>query len=118
MSQEPHSLLRRIPQVDALLKTAQGQALSSQYSQQLVTQTLREILEEVRKRIRSGQTCVPAQAELLSACEERVSESLQTQKPVVINATGILLHTNLGRAPLATQAAQAALDAATRYSML
>jgi L-seryl-tRNA(Ser) seleniumtransferase len=118
MSQEPHNLLRRIPQVDALLKTAQGQALSSQYSQQLVAQTLREILEEVRKRIRSGQTCVPAHAELLSACEERVSKSLQTQKPVVINATGILLHTNLGRAPLATQAAQAALDAATRYSSL
>ncbi|MGI6724672.1 MAG: L-seryl-tRNA(Sec) selenium transferase [Christensenellales bacterium] len=118
MSHELHNLLRRIPQVDALLQTAQGQALSSQYSQQLVARTLREILEKTRERILNGQSFVPTQAELLLACAERISEGFQTRKPVVINATGILLHTNLGRAPMAKRAAKAALDAATCYSTL
>lgn len=118
MTIKQSSLLRKIPQVDVLLHTQKGQELSNQYSQGLVSKALREALGQLRDEILKGRDEMPTEEALMNACQVFLEDLLASQKPVVINATGVLLHTNLGRAPMAKSAAQAAYEAAMHYTTL
>lgn len=118
MTENLADLLRRIPQVNAVLVTPEARALGERYSPALVARVLREKLEELRRELMAGRGEVPEPGALAEACEARLKALFQTQKPVVINATGILLHTNLGRAPMARRAAEAAKEAALNYCAL
>lgn len=118
MSSDQSKRLRALPKVDSLLNHPQANALSKQYSQGLVVQGLRELLEEARQALLSGKDVEINQETLLHVCEKRLSCMFVSQKPAVINASGILLHTNLGRAPMAKAAAQAAYEAAINYTPL
>ena len=113
-------LLRQLPAVDKWLVSENGSALSAEFSAAEVTEVMREHLARVRRNLGNGLTELPdfrgpqyaalMRAELL----ERRLPSLRR----AINATGIVLHTNLGRAPLAAEAVEA-MEAATRgYSNL
>ncbi len=78
---------------------------------------LRSVLTEARARLNEDPTAVPTAAELLAAAGGRLEESVRETLFPVINATGVVIHTNLGRAPLAPEAV-AAMQAAAGYSNL
>jgi L-seryl-tRNA(Ser) seleniumtransferase len=113
-----NDLLRALPAVDSLLNGDNGTALVEAYGREPVVATLRDVLDSVRKQLRAGDV-VPADDDSILA---RVGEHLQraflsTLRPV-INATGVIIHTNLGRAPLSEAAQQAIIEAAASYSTL
>jgi L-seryl-tRNA(Ser) seleniumtransferase len=107
--------LRHLPSVDKLL--AQASPLIESYGRSLTTDAIRSILDEARSSIRSGGT-PPDQSELLRRISNRLREWTQVRPQSVINATGVIIHTNLGRAPLSQEAITAMMAAAASYSDL
>jgi L-seryl-tRNA(Ser) seleniumtransferase len=107
--------LRSLPSVDKLL--AQTSLLIETYGRSLTTEAIRSGLEEARSIIRSGGT-PPDQTELLQRVADRLQEWTQSRPRPVINATGVIIHTNLGRAPLSQEAIAAMMAAASSYSDL
>jgi L-seryl-tRNA(Ser) seleniumtransferase len=107
--------LRQLPSVDALL--AQASPLIETYGRSLTTDAIRSVLDEARSSIRAGGT-PPDRAELLPRASDRLHEWTQSRPRAVINATGVIIHTNLGRAPLSQEAITAMTTAAAGYSDL
>jgi L-seryl-tRNA(Ser) seleniumtransferase len=111
--------LRDLPPVQKLLESPVADALCTAYGRTSITNALRGILAALRTQIAAGTLDkIPDAATLLA----RAGEQLQTRsRPGLrraINATGILLHTNLGRAPLAAEAIAAVADVARGYCNL
>src|SRR6266446_824575 len=121
VSNEQAELLRQIPSVDELLLQPRLAALSNRVDRGVVVEVARAVLADLRTRIAgdSNWSAVALNAasveELFSAEVERIlSRSLQP----VINATGVILHTNLGRAPLPEAVVDEFRRTATQYSNL
>jgi L-seryl-tRNA(Ser) seleniumtransferase len=121
VSAEQAELLRQIPSVDELLAQPRLAALSKRVDRNLVVEVARAVLGDLRARIAGdlNWTAVSLDAasveELISIQVERIlSRSLQP----VINATGVILHTNLGRAPLPETVVDEFRRSATQYSNL
>jgi L-seryl-tRNA(Ser) seleniumtransferase len=109
--------LRRLPSVDKLLQSEAAQALVQAYSHKLVVEGFRQALDVARQTIFAGEPAA-SHAELISLAKEILRKQLQPTLRPVINATGVIIHTNLGRA-LLSSAARAAMDQAARnYSNL
>ena len=104
-----HGALRSLPRVDDLLR--EGDALVRRFGRPLVTQALRSVLDEARAQIRAG-----GRAPDVGQTLDRAADALERSRPdalrPVVNATGVVVHTNLGRAPLSQRAMQALHDAA------
>ena len=109
--------LRLLPSVDELLNSAVGQGLIQRYSRSMTLRTVRSILVYVRNDIRDGANC-PSFEELLARVEQTLSRDQQPHLRPVINATGVIINTNLGRAPLSQAALQAVQHVAGGYSNL
>ncbi|HET7403875.1 MAG TPA: L-seryl-tRNA(Sec) selenium transferase [Usitatibacter sp.] len=111
---------RRIPSVDRLLAVAEVQALCERYGRRHTVAALREELTALRERLRNGEAFDPARdvTRLASRLRSTLDARRQSSLVPVINATGVVLHTNLGRAPLAPAALRAVLAVAGRYSNL
>ncbi len=114
-------MLRQIPSVDELLAQPRLMALSKRVNRSLVVEVARAVLADLRGRIAedSNWTAISLDGasveELISAQVEKIlSRSLQP----VINATGVILHTNLGRAPLPESVVDEFRRSATQYSNL
>lgn len=121
LSAEKAQLLRQIPSVDELLNGARLSTLSSSVDRQLVVEVTRAALAELRERITGTHPIriLPLRREELeSAIADEVERILSHSLVPVINATGVILHTNLGRAPLLSAAAEEIRRSATRYSNL
>ncbi len=103
--------LRDLPSVDALLRTGAGEALVGEHGRQAVVATLRDVLAEARA---AGE--IPAQEGLLETTARRLGRP-PSLRPV-LNATGVIIHTNLGRAPLAKVAIERVGEVAAGYSTL
>src|SRR5438477_3681330 len=121
ISAEQAELLRQIPSIDELLAQPRLAALSRRVDRNLVVEVARAVLADLRSRIAgdSNWTALGLNAasveELISNEVERIlSRSLQP----VINATGVILHTNLGRAPLTEAVVDEFRRSATHYSNL
>ncbi|MBP1687007.1 MAG: L-seryl-tRNA selenium transferase [Deltaproteobacteria bacterium] len=104
--------LRALPSVDRVLRTAEAQAALARFGHRYVTDSVRTILDQLRQGLTTGAVAVPPPAEEVMAAALAHMEASQrlTMRPVV-NATGVVLHTNLGRALLADAAVQAVLQA-------
>ena len=122
------SPLRALPSVDLLLRTPAAQALKSEIGAERLSLLARRVTNELRTELLSK----PAESrpqdgfnglreKLIGEAEKRLTDLHQSQKASgltrVINATGVVLHTNLGRAPLSA-AAKRAIEAATGYCSL
>ena len=125
LQQEAGSGLRAIPSVDELLGRPRLVALSEQSGRALVTQVVRDVLAQLRVQLKTdpAQRNQPGAATLeLPQLESRViaevERILAPSLRRVINATGVVLHTNLGRAPLSPAAAAQIAETATHYSNL
>lgn len=114
MSDNP---FRKLPAVTALLETPALQALSGAYSHEQILDGARREIDELRQGLVRGEELdghVDAEA-VAARVVQRLDREVRPLLREVINATGILLHTNLGRAPVAEQAARAAYEAARGY---
>jgi L-seryl-tRNA(Ser) seleniumtransferase len=105
--------LRALPSVHQVLDQAEAQALVAAHGRALVLFAVQRTLDEERT---SGAIADPATR--LARIETLVRDLRRPRLRPVINATGVVLHTNLGRAPLPARAAQAAANIAGRYSTL
>lgn len=109
--------LRRLPSVDALLQADVTRALREAHPRQLVVEALRSALTAARTTISEG-CAAPSAADLAAQAESELAGTLRTSLRRVINATGVIVHTNLGRAPL-SDATIAAMEVVARgYSSL
>ena len=111
------SRLRSIPSVESLLQHPGLAPLAARAPRPVVVAAVRETLAEVRESLRKGGSgSVVAPDELAARARARAEAALRPSLRPVINATGIVLHTNLGRAPLPDAAVEAVLKAARGYS--
>lgn len=120
---ESHSgALAQLPAVGRLLETAPFRSLADAFGRPLVTAALRTEISDLRRAVRKA--VVPAgfsrdpETWLAAAVESRLERAAGPELRRVINATGVVVHTNLGRAPLSERAAQAVFRAASAYSDL
>lgn len=108
--------LRAIPSVDQLLRTEAGMELRSSVGITRLTTIARQVTEEMRRQIQSADLPEQSKDELLGEAVEKLQAicKRETGSAIhrVINATGVILHTNLGRAPLSDEARHAVLEAA------
>lgn len=109
--------LRRLPGVDRLLQEEAVEALEARWGHELTVDALRAVLEAARQSIRAGQEA-PAAAVLAEEAEAWLADQLRPTLRPAINATGIIVHTNLGRAPLSDEARAAMNAVAAGYSNL
>jgi L-seryl-tRNA(Ser) seleniumtransferase len=121
LSPDQADLLRQIPSVDELLAQPRLASLAKRVDRSLLLEVTRSTLAALRAKIAGDtQTLVltldtaSLEEHITSAVEQILSRSLQP----VINATGVILHTNLGRAPLTEAAIEEFRRTATQYSNL
>ena len=118
----PAGLYRKLPGVDELLREAGVAALASEEGQSAVADSCRAVLDRLREEISAGRLDAAgvdlALSGMANAVERQLRENLSYSLRPVINATGVILHTNLGRAPLAVSALEHIRETAGTYSNL
>src|SRR5690242_7967097 len=127
ISAEQSELLRQIPSVDELMAQPRLAELSKRVDRSLVVEVARTVLDDLRARItRQGATAILAEISPVAcdaaSLEERITAMVErilaSSLLPVINATGVILHTNLGRAPLTEGVVDEFRRTATQYSNL
>src|SRR5436190_1038358 len=108
---------RAIPSVERLLQAPAGAALAARWRREHVVETTRAVLEEIRRAAGDG-TAVPPADEVLRRVAVRLEAAAAPRLVRVVNASGVVLHTNLGRAPLAEEAIAALVGAARHAANL
>lgn len=107
--------LRDLPSMTKLLDAPALVAARERHPQAVITSAARAALDSLRTKLTSGETVAISvdalAAEIVAALDSQTAPALRT----VINATGVVLHTNLGRSPLHEDAARAAYEAARGY---
>ncbi len=111
---------RGIPSVDALLASSEFESILKEFPRQLVVRVTRMVIEEIRNSLLAGEEDIDPDGLAYYARTVLIRLGQETMPSLrgVINATGVVLHTNLGRAPLAEVAADAMAAAARSYSNL
>jgi L-seryl-tRNA(Ser) seleniumtransferase len=108
---------RQLPAVHEVLATGEAKQLLLRHAPDLVTGAVRAELDALRQRLRDGEVLngeVDADT-VAASVAARLTKELRPKLQAVINATGIILHTNLGRAPIPEAAAEAARQAGRGY---
>jgi L-seryl-tRNA(Ser) seleniumtransferase len=112
------NLLRKIPKVDKFLEDEELKKILNDKPRFFLLKATREVLEETRNEIKSGKLKSVDEKELKEKVKERLQVLLQPKLKKVINATGVIIHTNLGRAPIGEEVAQHLKEIITGYSNL
>jgi len=115
-------LFRKLPSVDELVRTPPVAALAASQGVAVVTDAARAVVDRLREEISSGlldeQALDLAVSGVAEAIEEQLRRAHRFSLRSVINATGVILHTNLGRAPLAEAAIDHIRETSATYSNL
>ena len=113
-------LFRELPSVDELLRRDGVRSLAHQFGHAETVEAARKFIEELRGRIAADSldeaALTSSVEDAAAAIERRLQESLSYSLRPVINGTGVILHTNLGRAPLGEAALQHVMEVARGYS--
>lgn len=109
--------LRRLPSVSSLLQIPEIEVLLADFGHELVVEAIRDTLVRTRDAIVAGAPC-PSTAELVRQIGLTLYAWLRPSLRPVVNATGVVIHTNLGRAPLSARARRAMEYVAKGYSNL
>ena len=111
--------LKKLPQVDEVLRSTQGHPARESLPRGLLAQAAREVIEEIRQGVLEGRvTDVPSLEDLSNRVLARAVTRLSPVQCRVINATGVVLHTNLGRAVLSRKVLEDVLGRVRGYSLL
>ena len=111
--------LRGLPSVEKLLQTQLAAELIASYGRPLTLQAIRSALDEVRRRVsKSSEATLPDREILLTQAASLLQLWTAPTLLPVINASGVILHTNLGRAPLSNAAIQSMVAVSRGYSNL
>jgi len=111
------SELQDLPSLDTLLKQDQASALISRFGRELTVKALRYSLDSFRSAIKDG-ALSPSHNSIFECAENLLNEWLKPSLVPVINASGVILHTNLGRAPLSEETITAMQTVSSSYSTL
>lgn len=112
-SETTTSLLRQIPSVDRLIQAAAGEEGKSPIASEYLTLVARDVQTEARNRIRAGEALHSDHVEDLM--RQRLGKLASGSLKPIVNGTGVIIHTNLGRAPVSQETARAMADAASHY---
>lgn len=112
-----HKLLAKIPSVEEILQQEDLQPFICHYSRQMITPLVRTVLEKERKLIISGNPPVDKPG-IIQKCCDFVQQEYQSFLRPVINGTGVILHTNLGRAIIGDKLLNQAVDVIKGFSNL
>jgi len=121
---ERSALLRKIPKVDELLASSEVKRLLQIHPSEVVRQGIRNALERLRQEILRTDDVKAITEErftlshLLPLFKEEIAKQISSHLRRAINATGVVIHTNLGRSPLSEQALQNLVEVARGYSNL
>ena len=111
--------LRDLPSIEQLLHASRADRLINEFGRPLTLDALRLTLDESRARFKlDPQPALPSTDVILAQAESHLSAWTRASLAPVINATGVILHTNLGRAPVSNATIRAMTDAALNYSNL
>jgi L-seryl-tRNA(Ser) seleniumtransferase len=114
--------LKGLPKIDALLRLPSVESLSDIHGRSRVAVALRELVDDLRARLRGNPDAAGGLEEwrtgLSESLRQRLEADLESALLPVVNATGVLVHTNLGRAPLSTEAIRRIAEVAGSYSSL
>ncbi len=111
--------LRRIPKIDELMKILKTRGgIKDRLSKEFLVEVCRETVEEIRRGILEKGKPAPSAQEAADLAEQRISDLHSFRFRPVVNATGIILHTNLGRAPLCEEALKNLVETGRGYSNL
>ncbi len=122
MEDAHRTLLRQLPKVDELLDHFLRLPLGAQVPRRVLTQVIRQVLDQTRRRL----VALPSpelpttldRAALLMEIERELAKSQRPRLIPLINASGVIIHTNLGRSPLAEAAIDQIVKVARHYSNL
>ncbi|THD58118.1 L-seryl-tRNA(Sec) selenium transferase [Phenylobacterium sp.] len=103
--------LRNLPSVDLVLNTAEAEALRGRFGRPALTDAIRAELDEARAAFRESDGGLPDVGQIAARAGARLEQASQPSLRPVFNLTGVVLHTNLGRAILADAAVEAAIGA-------
>ncbi len=109
--------LQKIPSVDTVLRDPVVEELCNIFSRPYVTSTIRTVLTHFRLNMKNGNNA-PKLSEIISNIEFYIGNNLNSFPKLIINATGIILHTNFGRALLSKEATDSIKNIASNYSNL
>lgn len=109
--------LKKLPSVDKVLQTKTAAELVAVYGRSLTLEAIRQEMNDIRRAYATSKT-VPQRRALLEGVQMRLEEWVTPSLIPVINATGVVLHTNLGRAPLSKLALEMMSGVSTGYSTL
>ena len=118
---------RHLPSIDTLRQFAECTALQQEYGQEALTDALRDAASDARRELATNPDAVAAAgidtpealaSAVIAAASSRLASTLRPSLLAVINATGVIVHTNLGRAPLAEAAITHVARVARSYTNL
>ncbi|MEW6333081.1 MAG: L-seryl-tRNA(Sec) selenium transferase [Thermodesulfobacteriota bacterium] len=123
MDERTSGRLKSLPKIDEMMLLLEKRAALAGIPRELVKQACRSVVESLRDRIladggKSGELRQPSKEESALEAERILADLDRYRLRRVINATGVILHTNLGRAPLCQEALERVIDVARRYSNL
>jgi L-seryl-tRNA(Ser) seleniumtransferase len=110
--------LRKIPKVDVILAHPGARPLIAESGREFFSACLAEVFDSIRSRLRAGGDVPVDPVSILSAVRERLAERSAPRLCRAINATGVILHTGLGRAVLPAAALEAIASQQKGYSIL
>ncbi len=113
----PLAEVRKLPKTDRLLEAADRAGLVGRLGRGAVVEAIRQDLDRIRKDVLGGAPC-PSPEAIERALLERLAGAARGSLRPVVNATGVVVHTNLGRAPLSADAIDAMRRAAEGYTNL
>ncbi|MDO4498406.1 MAG: L-seryl-tRNA(Sec) selenium transferase [Coriobacteriaceae bacterium] len=104
-----YQLLKQLPQIDQILRLLEGDDRTAGATRSLVVKEARTAVDEARKAILAGKQPDTGAAEIAARAASRIERGMRPSLRRVINASGVIIHTNLGRSSMA-KAAKAAVD--------
>lgn len=122
---DKHLYLRKIPKVNDLLESEEGKKLITEYSHQLLVDAIRKVTDDIRDEILNGDGKELKESDIditknaiMNRAAKYLELKLSPNLKTVINATGVVVHTNLGRSLLSESAREALAAVAGNYSTL
>ena len=119
MMEDRRELLRKIPKIDEVLQDERLFFFTESTPRAVIVESVREVTQELRKDILEGRrNQVGTKETLMTEIVARITGKKKKSLRRVINATGVVLHTNLGRANLSDKACESIMDVARNYTNL